>query len=184
MVGRTHHSHKKPKHGRKLLAFLKGTTRAGVSTVLGTDRLKATVGDEHAKMRLGVVPDPADVAKSGPVAFRARYHGKKGHLYLLSSSSSTPLPKIMFSMESSWAKAETHPVVFEVLIQDIKELKKIGGLGWKSKLVVGWALDRELADGLEIVDRLGNEYSLTAIPLRDELFNRLVAIGGQKWESW
>jgi len=25
---------------------------------------------------------------------------------------------------------------------------------------------------------------LTAIYLRDELFNRLVAMGGQKWESW
>ncbi|KAI9883449.1 MAG: hypothetical protein M1823_004783 [Watsoniomyces obsoletus] len=183
-VTREQDPHKKPKHGRKLLAFFKGTTRAGVSTILGTDRLKASVGDEHAKMRLGVIPDPIDVAKSGPVDFRARYHGKKGHLYLLSSSSSTPLPKIFFSYESTWEKAVNGPVVFEVLIQDIKELKKIGGLGWKSKLVVGWALDRELADGLEVVDRLGKEYQLTAIPLRDELFNRLIAIGGQKWESW
>lgn len=58
------------------------------------------------------------------------------------------------------------------------------GLGWKSKLVVGWALDREVADGLEIVDKLGNHYLVTAMVLRDELFNRLIAMGGQKWEAW
>ena len=63
-------------------------------------------------------------------------------------------------------------------------LKKIGGLGWKAKLLVGWALDREIADGLEIVDKLGNSYVVTAMVLRDELFNRLVAMGGQKWEAW
>ena len=67
---------------------------------------------------------------------------------------------------------------------DIMELKKVGGYGWKAKLVVGWALNREVADGLEIVDRKGNVIKLTAMPLRDELFNRLVAMGGQKWECW
>lgn len=55
-------------------------------------------------------------------------------------------------------------------------LKKIGGLGWKSKLVVGWALDREVADGLEIVDKKDNHYIVTAMVLRDELFNRLIAM--------
>ena len=49
---------------------------------------------------------------------------------------------------------------------------------------MGWALDREIADGLEIVDKLGNSYVVTAMVLRDELFNRLVAMGGQKWEAW
>ena len=74
--------------------------------------------------------------------------------------------------------------VFSVAIGDIKEIKKIGGLGWKAKLVVGWAMDREIADGIEITDREGGKWTLTAIYLRDELFNRLVAMGGQKWESW
>ena len=63
-------------------------------------------------------------------------------------------------------------------------LKKVGGLGWKSKLVVGWALDREIADGLEIVDKSDNHYIVTAMVLRDELFNRLISMGGQKWEAW
>ena len=175
------------------MTFLKSTTRAGVKTILGTDRLKASAGDEHAKMRLGIVPDAEDVKESGPVEFSARYHGKKGYLYLSSLPVSTTTAiatttalayVISFSTESTFLKLESRSSVFQLPVADIVELKKIGGLGWKGKLVVGWALERELADGLEIVDRMGHTYTLTAIPLRDELFNRLIAIGGQKWESW
>lgn len=49
---------------------------------------------------------------------------------------------------------------------------------------MGWALDREVADGIEISVKTGERYVLTAMVLRDELFNRLVAIAGQKWEAW
>ncbi len=69
-------------------------------------------------------------------------------------------------------------------VQDITELKKIGGLGWKSKIVVGWATGKTVADGLEITTRSGDRLKITAVRLREELFNRLVAMGGQKWESW
>jgi hypothetical protein len=72
----------------------------------------------------------------------------------------------------------------EALLIRIQEIKKVGGLGWKSKMVVGWAMDREVADGLLVTDKTGNQKQLTAIALRDELFNRLVAIGAQMWESW
>ncbi len=44
---------------------------------------------------------------------------------------------------------------------------------------MGWALDREVADSLEIVDKMDNHYVVTAMVLRDELFNRLIAMGGQ-----
>ena len=87
------------------------------------------------------------------------------------------------SVERAVDKAEIKPV-WSVALADITELKKIGGLGWKVKLVVGWAMDREVADGLEIIAKDGQDKVLTAVPLRDELFNRLVALGGQKWESW
>lgn len=65
-----------------------------------------------------------------------------------------------------------------------QELKKIGGFGWKTKLLVGWATSREVADGIMIVDKDGNQKLLTAIALREELFNRLVAMGSQMWEAW
>lgn len=60
----------------------------------------------------------------------------------------------------------------------------MGGLGWKTKLVVGWATSREIADGLLIIDKQGNSKQLTAIALREELFNRLISMGNQMWESW
>jgi len=165
----------KKKHGRRVLAFIKSTTKGGVETMLGTDRLKATVGSEHAKNRLGVLnTGPRDAA--GPVDFPARYKGKKGHLYITTTATSPAI---------SWttAKEDIDPV-FSIAIADIKELKKVGGLGWKTKMIVGWATNRDVADGIIIVDRDGNSKRLTAIALREELFNRLVAMGGQIWEAW
>lgn len=167
-------SKKKPK-GSRLLGFLKSTTKGGVETMLGTDRLKAAAGAEHAKNRIGVVkykPQPP----GGPVDFPARYRGKKGHLYITATATSPAV---------SWttAKEDVDPV-FSIAIADIQEIKKVGGLGWKSKLIVGWATSREIADGILIVDKEGNKKQLTAIALREELFNRLVAMGNHMWEAW
>jgi hypothetical protein len=64
---------------------------------------------------------------------------------------------------------------FSIQIQDIEELKKLGGLGWKTKLVVGGLLGMEVIDGLTLVTPDG-ETVLTALPRRDELFNRLIAL--------
>src|SRR5277367_889776 len=170
----------KPKHsGKRIIKFFKGLTKAGVETVLGTDRVKAEIGSEHAKNRLGILPDPKSTPVTGPVDFKARYKGKKGTVYI---STTATVPCIGFTTKVG-GHDHIDPV-FSVAIGDIKEIRKVGGLGWKAKLVVGWAMDREIADGIEIVDREGGKWSLTAIYLRDELFNRLVAMGGQKWESW
>lgn len=64
---------------------------------------------------------------------------------------------------------------FSIQIQDIEELKKLGGLGWKTKLVVGGLLGMEVIDGLTLVTPEG-ETVLTALSRRDELFNRLIAL--------
>ncbi|KAK3648017.1 profilin, required for normal timing of actin polymerization in response to thermal stress [Elasticomyces elasticus] len=176
------------KKGSRLLAMFKSGVKGTVEAGLGADRLKAKAGSEHAKQRLGVVPNEKENLLSGPIDFKCRYHGKKGHAYI---STRATIPCIAFSLDKDIAskgttdrdETELHPV-WSIAIADIKELKKVGGLGWKAKLVVGWALDREVADGLEIVDKQGNTWTVTAMVLRDELFNRLIAIGGQKWESW
>lgn len=49
---------------------------------------------------------------------------------------------------------------------------------------MGWATGREIADSLAITDSTGCERHLTAIATRDELFNRLIAMGTQMWEAW
>lgn len=119
---------------------------------------------------------------SGPVDFKARYHGHKGWVYI---STTAAVPSVSFSRHPSNGTGddENKNAAFSIPVQDIRELKKIGGLGWKAKIVVGWATGRTVQDGLEIVDKNGMTWKLTAIQLREELFNRLIAMGGQKWDS-
>jgi len=165
----------KKKKPNKFVAFLKGTTKGGVHTALGVDRAKAAAGAHHARDRLGAVrtkPSPA----TGPVRFPARYKGRKGHAYITVTATTPAL---------SWtSKIEDLDPAWTVSIGDLAELKKVGGLGWKSKIIVGWATEREIADGLVVKDRQGHEWHLTSILERDELFNRLVAMGSQMWEAW
>ncbi|KAI5356975.1 hypothetical protein Slin15195_G090750 [Septoria linicola] len=180
---------KEKKHGKagaKILGFFKHGIKGTVDTALGADHIKAKAGSETSKQRLGVIPSKNEPHVSGPIDFKCRYHGKRGHAYIATKAT---IPCVGFSLDKSVTGRDgsliedLHPV-WSVAIADIKELKKIGGLGWKSKLVVGWALNKEVADGLEIVDKMGNTYHITAMLLRDELFNRLLSIGGQKWEAW
>ncbi|KAF2204791.1 hypothetical protein GQ43DRAFT_437575 [Delitschia confertaspora ATCC 74209] len=180
---------KTSKHGKKtnkLLGFFKGTAKGAVETARGTDKLRAELGSKHAKEREGVVINPTDDLKSGPVEFKARYNGKKGHVYITTSAT---IPCVAFSTDSTIEKVGTAgrtdlSPIWSIPVGDIRELKKIGGYGWKAKFVVSWALDKEVADGLEITTKTGEHHKVTALPMRDELFNRLISMGGQKWESW
>ncbi|KAH7383672.1 hypothetical protein BKA64DRAFT_697343 [Cadophora sp. MPI-SDFR-AT-0126] len=166
---------KKKQHGRRILAAIKGVAKGGVETALGTDRLKAAAGGEHAKNRLGVLKS-GGIDHAGPVDFPCRFKGKKGHAYITSTATT---PALSWTTE----KEDIDPV-FSIAITDIQEIKKVGGLGWKTRLVVGWATSREIADGILIVDKQGNKKQLTAMELREELFNRLITIGNQMWEAW
>ena len=174
----------KSKRGERVMGFFKGTTKTGVNAKFGIDQVRAAVGSKHAKNHLGILPKSNEVNITGPVDFKGRYKGSKGWIYI---STNTPVPTVSFSKDSSdgtGEEPEKAGAKFSIPIQEITELKKVGGLGWKGKIVVGWATGRTVADGLEIVDKAGTVYKLTAIRLREELFNRLVAMGGQKWESW
>ena len=138
------------------------------------------------KNRLGVVPKPSEDLPSGPVELKSRHHGQKGHVYITTKAT---IPYVAFWTNSTIEKIDTvewedlHPI-WSIPIGDITELKKVGGYGWKAKLVVGWALGSEVVDGLEIFYRRGNSWKVTAMTLRDGPFNHLIAMGGQKWGSW
>jgi len=174
------------KKGTKILNFFRGTVKGGVETTMTADKVKAAAGSTHAKNRLGAVPPRGVDLTSGPVEFKARFDGKKGHVYITTKAT---IPSIAFSTDKtieeigSVDREDLHPL-WSLPVGDIMEIRKVGGFGWKARLVVGWAMGREVADGLVITDRRLNEYRITALPLRDELFNRLVAMGGQKWECW
>jgi len=165
----------KQKKGHRIMNFIKSTAKGGVNTSLAADKLKAKVGAKHAKDRLGVVKTEPDPHK-GPISFPARWKGKKGRVYITITATT---PALSWTTDSD----DLNPT-WTITIGDIEQIRKMGGLGWKSKIFVGWATDREIADALIVTDSVGKEYHLTAIISRDELFNRLVAMGSQMWEAW
>ncbi|KAI3337999.1 hypothetical protein F4824DRAFT_509630 [Ustulina deusta] len=179
-------SGKHSRTGAMIMRVVKSAIKGTVKGAIASDAMRAKAGSRPAKNRLGVVPPANAELLTGPVDFKARDNGKKGRVYIATKST---IPAVGFSTDvttdivGNGEKEELRPR-WSIAIGDIKELKKIGGYGWKAKLVVGWSLGREVNDGLEITDRLGNVKRITALPLRDELFNRLIAIGGQKWEAW
>lgn len=101
---------KKKQHGRRILAAIKGVTKGGVETVLGTDRLKAAAGGEHAKNRLGVLRSEKTIT-AGPIDFPCRYKGKKGHAYITATATS---PAVSWTTE----REDIDPV-FSIAIADI-----------------------------------------------------------------
>lgn len=138
-------SHPQPqaKKSSKLIGLLKKGVKGTISTALGADHIKASAGSSAAKNRLGVVPSKVEAYISGPIDFKCRYHGKKGYTYIATRAT---IPCVAFSRDSGIAKEGTSgkqdedlKPVWSIAIGDIREVKKIGGLGWKSKLVVSFA---------------------------------------------
>ncbi len=120
--------------------MIKSTAKGGIRASLTADKAKATLGAQHARERLGVVKDDVLHKRAGPIQFPARYKGQKGHAYI-TVTATTPAV--------SWTSSLEHMnPAWTVAVADIKEVKKLSGLGWKSKAVVGWALDKEIVGGL------------------------------------
>ncbi|KAI6294310.1 hypothetical protein MCOR33_008555 [Pyricularia grisea] len=189
----------------KLLGLLRGGTKAGVKAGLVVNKARSKIGTnkESAKNRLGAVPDKEEGrnkhSEGGPVRFSGRWQGKEGFICVAWQGGE---PVVSFSdiktataarraagedpdgPGSNDADLMQMDPAWTVAVGQITELKKHAGFGVKSKLAIGWALERDINDGLEIIDRLGESKVLTAVPKRDELFNRLCAMGGQKWELW
>ncbi|EGX88259.1 hypothetical protein CCM_08302 [Cordyceps militaris CM01] len=160
---------KRPGKGRRALDMLKGAVKGGVTTALAADRAKALVGAPHAKERVGVVQSgDGGTAADGPVRFEARYKGKRGFAYV------TPTAL-------SWSQDGGAEPAWSVRVADMTGLRKVGGLAWPSRMVVGWSLHKQVVDGL-VVETEGAEYHLTAVLIRDEIFNRLIAMGDQMWQ--
>jgi hypothetical protein len=162
----------------RLTGVVKGTVKLGVEAVEVTHRAEAaTVG--AARDKVGVLPP--GMAKTqpdeGPDVFHARYNGKKGNVIIEHGNMGAAHATVAFQ------RAKKGRETAKLSVADITEIRKIGGLGWKGKLVAGWALGEDIPDGMEITLRDGSTHLFTAIPRRNELFNRLVSMGAQRWES-
>jgi Protein of unknown function (DUF3292) len=139
---------KKGGFGAKVMSAFKHTTAAGVETKLTADAARAALGSGHAKQKLGILPSKAELKKKpteGPVEFKGRYKGKKGAVYVDSSvspaSGNRPAsPCVYFTTHldgDEVVESMPHEPNWSVAITNIQEIKKIGGLGWKGRIIVG-----------------------------------------------
>ncbi|RWQ93545.1 hypothetical protein C8Q69DRAFT_405836 [Paecilomyces variotii] len=174
-----------------VVAFIRGTTAKSMETKLAVDRARAAVGSKNAKNHIGVLSlKGQQPAPGGPVEFEARYKGKRGAIVVDTSKK----PAVVYfttkpvseSEQFDQNKKSEKEVLFSMPIDDIQELKKVGGIGWKGKLLVGWAeRHKEVIDGLILSGPdPQRSYHVTAMKSRDYLFNRLIAINGQVWQTY
>lgn len=161
------------KHKRlsKIMRMLKGNTKAAVETKLAVDHVRAKMGSEKAKGHLGVLPKKKNLVHAGPSEYKSRYEGKRGWIYITENS-------VLFS-----EKDKSNPVV-EIPFVDIKALKRATAFSMKTaEIAADWGTEQELLGSVEIDGLNDKTWRFTALPERDELFNRLVAIGSQRWEN-
>ncbi|KAF5021922.1 hypothetical protein F66182_6025 [Fusarium sp. NRRL 66182] len=170
----------------KLLGIIRPVAAAAVKTITSLDKVRAKAGSESAKNRVGATTTRQSPSIAGPVEFTCRWEGDRGFVYITTDSVS---PCLCFSKNSSAVNLnkatdqEMRPA-WAMPVSDITTLNKHSGYGTKTKLLAGWALESEIVDGLEIIDSSGRSILITAIARRDQLFNRLCAVGDQKWEIW
>lgn len=176
----------KHKHLSKILRVFKGQTKAAVETKLAVDRVRAAAGSEKAKGHLGVLPKEKNIIYAGPSEFKARYQGKPGWLYISESAE----PFLVFTKHDARTPAGklAEQAELTIPIKEIKRLKRATAFAsMPAEVVANYSEDKNLLGGLEIstadTNQANDVYRFTAIPERDELFNRLVAIGKQRWEN-
>ncbi|CAG8008243.1 unnamed protein product [Penicillium nalgiovense] len=174
----------------KLLKFFRRTISTAIKGHIAFDRAMAIAGSAHTKNLIGMLQNGHFAATPfGPLKFDAKFERKRGAAVI--DSSKEP-PILYFTTYQSAGlddlcieSRKKGSVLFQIPVTEIKELKKTEGLGWKGKLIVELtAGSKEAADGLVISgDELGQSYHLTGMRSRNQLFNRLVAIDAQFWES-
>ncbi|KGO77559.1 Protein of unknown function DUF3292 [Penicillium italicum] len=174
----------------KLFKFFRRTIATAIKGHIAFDRAMAIAGSAHTKNLIGMLQSGHfAVTPFGPLKFDAKFERKRGAAVI--DSSKEP-PILYFTTYQSAGLDDLRiesrkkgTVLFQIPVTEIKELKKTEGLGWKGKLIVELtAGSKEAADGLVVSgDELGQSYHLTGMRSRNQLFNRLVAIDAQFWES-
>lgn len=162
---------------KRIADRIKKTTKSGVRTVHKIAELRdASTSSVHVHKGQDFGSFKAPECGDEPFRFPSRHGDMKGNTYITTTATTAAL---------SWmGENENLGMAWTVAMADIREVKKASGLGWKRKAFVDWALDREVSEGLVVKTRTGAEFCLTAVSSRDEMFNRIVALGDQAWEVW
>ncbi|KIX03281.1 uncharacterized protein Z518_06833 [Rhinocladiella mackenziei CBS 650.93] len=186
---------KKGGFGAKVLSAFKHTTAGAVEPELATDSTRATMGSHPAQKKWGGLPPKAEQkanAVEGLVEFQGRRNGRKAAMYVDSSvspaSGNKPAsPCVYFTTHLDGNEivesVPRHPD-WAVSIADLTEVKKIGGLGWKGKILAGRATNREVEESIELITGDGKRYRTMTLEGRDTLFNRIISMGQQVWGGY
>ncbi|KAF7715472.1 Uncharacterized protein PECH_007102 [Penicillium ucsense] len=180
----------KKKFFSRLLRFVRRTIATAIKGHIAFDRAMAIAGSAHTKNLLSMLQSKHFSSKPfGPLKFDAKFMKKRGAA-VIDSTKEPPL--LYFTTYQSAGLDDLRiesrkkgSVLFQIPVTDIRELKKTEGLGWKGKLIVELtAGSKEAADGLVINGKEeGQSFHLTGMRSRNQLFNRLVAMDAQFWES-
>ncbi|KAJ5771735.1 hypothetical protein N7520_002264 [Penicillium odoratum] len=172
----------KPKHEHlsKLARFFKGGAKSVVEAKLTVDHVRATAGSQKAKDRVGVLPKAKSIIYAGPSEYQCRFEGQSGWAVITQS----PRLSVLFTRDDPRLKSSRElKRVFEIAVNDIYRLKRATAFENSGlEAVVALSSDEKLLASLEIEDEDEKIWKLTVVPERDELFNRLVAAGNQRWE--
>ncbi|KAF4181424.1 hypothetical protein CNMCM7927_000660 [Aspergillus lentulus] len=174
----------------KILRIVRRTIATAIKSHGAFDRAMRIANSAHTRTLLELLAKKDWLAApTGPLKFEAKFQRKRGTAVI----DSTQEPPVMYFTTTQSAsiddlKLESQKkgsVLFQIPVSDITELKKTEGLGWKGKLIVELtAGSKEAADGLVISGSESEQaYHLTGMKARDQLFNRLIAIDAQFWES-
>lgn len=173
----------KPKHRHlsKFVRFFKSNAKSFVEAKLAIDHVRAATGSQKAKDHLGVLPKTKSLIYAGPREYQCRFEGKQGWAVITESAK----PSVLFTRDDPRLISSTKlKPVFETAVQDIKRMKRATAfVNSAIEAAVAFSSDQELLASLEIENKEGEVWRLTVIPERDELFNRLVATGNQRWEN-
>lgn len=133
------------------------TVKGDVQPVLKIGKAAAQTSGKHSKGSPGACDAPAINAEAVSVCFPSRYSEENGNTNIKITAKTPPisLRRGIGDVRSSWT----------VALDDIVELRKVGGMGWKRKFVVSWATDCGVADGLVLKNRQGTEFSLIAVAM-------------------
>ncbi|KAF7182921.1 hypothetical protein CNMCM7691_002665 [Aspergillus felis] len=174
----------------KVLRFVRRTIETAIKSHGAFDRAMRIANSAHTRTLLELLAKKDwFAAPTGPLKFEAKFQRKRGTAVIDSNQE----PPVMYFTTTQSASIDDlrlesqkkGSVLFQIPVSDITELKKTEGLGWKGKLIVELtAGSKEAADGLVISGSESEQaYHLTGMKARDQLFNRLIAIDAQFWES-
>ncbi|OOQ83604.1 hypothetical protein PEBR_35678 [Penicillium brasilianum] len=174
----------------KVFKFVRRTIATAIRGHIAFDRAMAIAGSAHTKNLITMLQQKHFSSKPfGPLKFDAKFMKKRGAAVI----DSTQEPPILYFTTYQSAglddlrleSRKKSSVLFQIPVTEIQELKKTEGLGWKGKLIVELtAGSKEAADGLVVIGKEdGQAYHLTGMRSRNQLFNRLVAMDAQFWES-